>query len=111
MSGPFLAPFWALRGAKSPTGLSPTQYQSECLLQIVGRAGRLRGGSVCEVGPGPGGLTRAIMEHAPRRLVLVEKDGRFVKMLNGLRDAYPQGESYSPIWRHPDSARAQGLPT
>ena len=38
-------------------------------------------GEVCEVGPGPGGITRAILEQNPRRVIVIEKDDRFQPML------------------------------
>lgn len=46
--------------------------------QIVRAAGDLTGAHVCEVGPGPGGLTRAILEQDCKELVVIEKDRRFM---------------------------------
>lgn len=43
---------------------------------------------VYEVGPGPGGLTRALLE-AGARVVAVEKDDRCVEALAEVQDAYP----------------------
>jgi 16S rRNA (adenine1518-N6/adenine1519-N6)-dimethyltransferase len=42
---------------------------------------------VVEVGPGPGGLTRALLEAGAARLVAVERDPRFVAHLRGLEAA------------------------
>jgi len=46
------------------------------------------GDQVIEVGPGPGGLTRALLETGAR-VVAVEKDERFQPLLEELRDAAP----------------------
>lgn len=46
--------------------------------KIVRSAGRLKGSYVCEVGPGPGGITRSILEAGAKEVVVVEKDPRFM---------------------------------
>ena len=46
------------------------------------------GETVIEVGPGPGGLTRALLE-AGAHVVAVEKDARFVPLLQDLADRAP----------------------
>ena len=40
-------------------------------------AGNIRDGYVCEVGPGPGGITRSILESGAKKVILIEKDQRF----------------------------------
>ena len=45
---------------------------------------------VLEVGPGPGGLTQALLEEGVPRLVAVEKDRRCVAALAELKADYPQ---------------------
>ncbi len=54
--------------------------------KIVRLAGPFDGRSVIEVGPGPGGLTRALLESDAGKVVLVEKDPRFVPLLSELDD-------------------------
>jgi 16S rRNA (adenine1518-N6/adenine1519-N6)-dimethyltransferase len=54
--------------------------------KIARLAGPLEGESVVEVGPGPGGLTRALLE-AGAKVVAVEKDARFVPLLEELAAA------------------------
>lgn len=51
--------------------------------KIVRLAGPLRAVAVIEVGPGPGGLTRALIE-AGARVLAVEKDPRFIPILDDL---------------------------
>jgi 16S rRNA (adenine1518-N6/adenine1519-N6)-dimethyltransferase len=45
--------------------------------KIVRQAGDLSAATVIEIGPGPGGLTEALLETSVKRLILVEKDDRF----------------------------------
>jgi len=52
--------------------------------KIVRLAGPFEGRAVIEVGPGPGGLTRAILESDAGPVVLVEKDPRFLPLLTEL---------------------------
>ncbi|MAK81682.1 16S rRNA (adenine(1518)-N(6)/adenine(1519)-N(6))-dimethyltransferase RsmA [Phenylobacterium sp.] len=53
--------------------------------KIARLAGPLEGVRVIEVGPGPGGLTRALLE-AGAHVIAIEKDARFLPLLNDLRD-------------------------
>ncbi|XP_063241105.1 dimethyladenosine transferase 1, mitochondrial [Bacillus rossius redtenbacheri] len=55
--------------------------------KIVRAAGRIKDGHVCEVGPGPGGITRAILGRNPEKVVVIEKDRRFIPMLELLTEA------------------------
>ncbi|HEY0102430.1 MAG TPA: 16S rRNA (adenine(1518)-N(6)/adenine(1519)-N(6))-dimethyltransferase RsmA [Brevundimonas sp.] len=54
--------------------------------KIVRLAGPFEGRAVIEVGPGPGGLTRALLESDAGRVVLIEKDPRFLPLLAELDD-------------------------
>jgi len=52
--------------------------------RIARTAGDLSGKPVLEVGPGPGGLTRALLEAGADPLVAIEKDARFLPLLEPL---------------------------
>ena len=52
--------------------------------KIVSHSGPLNGHDILEIGPGPGGLTRSLVNAGARRVVVVEKDGRFIAPLREL---------------------------
>lgn len=56
---------------------------------LPGSAGGLVRGTVIEVGPGPGGLTRALLAGGAERVIAVEKDARCRAALAELSAAYP----------------------
>jgi 16S rRNA (adenine1518-N6/adenine1519-N6)-dimethyltransferase len=55
--------------------------------KIVRQAGDLTGVTVFEIGPGPGGLTRALLESPARQVIAIEKDPRCVAALAPLVEA------------------------
>ena len=57
--------------------------------RIARAAGDLDGRVVIEVGPGPGGLTRALLETDARLVIAIERDRRCVEALTDLQSAYP----------------------
>ena len=60
------------------------------LTQKVARtAGSLEGATVIEVGPGPGGLTRAILALGAKKVIAIERDARCLPALEEIADHYP----------------------
>jgi 16S rRNA (adenine1518-N6/adenine1519-N6)-dimethyltransferase len=62
-------------------------------LNLTGRiaraAGRLDDVTVIEIGPGPGGLTRALLAEGARRVVAIERDPRCLAALGEIAARYP----------------------
>lgn len=57
--------------------------------RIARAAGDLDDVSVIEVGPGPGGLTRALLAAGAKRVIAVERDRRCLSALAEIADRYP----------------------
>src|SRR6201995_817341 len=57
--------------------------------KIARAAGPLEDTTIYEVGPGPGGLTRALLAEGAGRVVAVERDERCLPALAEIADAYP----------------------
>lgn len=58
------------------------------LARIVAQAGDLSGIHIVEIGPGPGGLTRALLESRAASVTVIEKDRRFLPALLELKNHY-----------------------
>jgi 16S rRNA (adenine1518-N6/adenine1519-N6)-dimethyltransferase len=83
-------------------------------LNLAGRiaraAGPLSGVTIFEVGPGPGGLTRALLAHGASRVIAVERDDRAIAALHEVAVHYPgrveivaaDALSFDPRSRLPD---------
>lgn len=57
--------------------------------RIARVGGSLEGVRVIEVGPGPGGLTRALLAEGAREVIAIERDARTLPALAQISDAYP----------------------
>ncbi|KAA5805151.1 16S rRNA (adenine(1518)-N(6)/adenine(1519)-N(6))-dimethyltransferase RsmA [Alkalicaulis satelles] len=57
--------------------------------KIARLCGDMSGHAVLEVGPGPGGLTRALLGAGAERLIVIEKDARFLPAMGELALAAP----------------------
>jgi 16S rRNA (adenine1518-N6/adenine1519-N6)-dimethyltransferase len=85
-----------LREVIAVHGLAPRKSLGQHFLhdlnltrRIARAAGDLSRSVVIEIGPGPGGLTRALLEAGASRVVAIERDRRFLEPLAELGSAFP----------------------
>lgn len=57
--------------------------------RVARASGRLEGVTVIEVGPGPGGLTRALLAHGAAKVIAIERDARCLPALAEIAARYP----------------------
>jgi len=57
--------------------------------RIARAAGPLEDTTIVEIGPGPGGLTRALLALGARRVIAVERDQRALPALEAISSRYP----------------------
>ena len=55
--------------------------------KIARCAGKLDDFTVLEIGPGPGGLTRALLAAGAKKVVVIERDARFLPALEEIAQA------------------------
>jgi 16S rRNA (adenine1518-N6/adenine1519-N6)-dimethyltransferase len=65
--------------------------------RIARAAGLLDGVTVVEVGPGPGGLTRALLLEGASRVLAIEKDERCLPALDAIAALYPGRLEVLPV--------------
>jgi 16S rRNA (adenine1518-N6/adenine1519-N6)-dimethyltransferase len=94
--GPFMPKLPSLRDTIARHGLDARKSLGQHFLldevlcgRIAGLAGDLAGRQVLEVGPGPGGLTRALLASPAAAVTAVELDRRAVAALAELEAAHP----------------------
>ncbi len=95
MSGSPAPPLPPLREVVRTHGLSASKalgqnflFDEQLLDRIAAIPGHLDDATVFEVGPGPGGLTRALLR-AGAKVIAVERDDRCLPLLAELGDAFP----------------------
>ena len=73
--------------------------------RIARAGGPLDGVTVVEIGPGPGGLTRALIAEGARRVIAIERDSRAIAALDEIAAHYPgrlmvvEGDALEIDWR------------
>ncbi len=58
-------------------------------MKIARKAGDMENYEIIEVGPGPGGLTRALLASGAKKVIAVERDRRCVEALSDVLHEYP----------------------
>jgi 16S rRNA (adenine1518-N6/adenine1519-N6)-dimethyltransferase len=85
-----------LRDVIAAYGLAPKKSLGQNFLfdlnltrKIARAAGANEGGLFYEVGPGPGGLTRALLSEGAQKVIAVERDARCLPALQEIAQAWP----------------------
>ena len=85
-----------LREVVERHGLAPKKALGQNFLfdlnltaRIARAGGPLQGATVVEVGPGPGGLTRALLAEGAARVIAIERDQRALPAPRDIADHYP----------------------
>jgi 16S rRNA (adenine1518-N6/adenine1519-N6)-dimethyltransferase len=74
--------------------------------RIARAGGSLEGITVVEIGPGPGGLTRALLTQRARHVIAIERDSRALAALGEIGAHYPgrltvvEGDALEMEWNH-----------
>ena len=85
-----------LREVIEKFGLAPKKSLGQNFLldlnltsKIARSSGALKDADIIEIGPGPGGLTRALLFNGARRVIAVERDDRCIAALQEIAAHYP----------------------
>lgn len=58
--------------------------------KIANLNGSLINSTVLEIGPGPGALTRALLASGAKKVIVIEKDKKFIPILKDIEKVYPK---------------------
>ena len=79
-------------------------FDPDILRRVANATGSVQGQTVVEVGPGPGGLTRAILDAGASPLICIEADARFAAALK----SWPEASS-GELFVHEGDARKASI--
>ncbi len=68
-------------------------FDKNILNKIINNILPIKNFNIIEIGPGPGGLTLAILKNKPKKLILIEKDSSFCNIINNILKEYKNIES------------------
>ena len=95
---PTLGDILRMYGIKAKKSLSQNFIMDPRILKkFADTAGELNNKYVIEVGPGPGGITRALLEAGAYQVHVIEKDARFLPSLHLLQEAAGEGKLHISI--------------
>ena len=68
-------------------------FDQNILNKIISNILPIKNFDIIEIGPGPGGLTLAILKNNPKKMTLIEKDSSFCNIINNILKQYNHIES------------------
>ena len=68
-------------------------FDQNILNKIISNILPIKNFNIIEIGPGPGGLTLAILKNKPKKIILIEKDSSFCQIINNILTQYNDIES------------------
>ena len=84
-------------------------FDPSILTRVATAGGPVQGKTVIEVGPGPGGLTRALLDSGVAKLLAVELDDRFAEGLSLWSEARAKAGEPARLHIHHGDALAANL--
>ena len=68
-------------------------FDQNILNKIISNILPIKNFNIIEIGPGPGGLTLAILKNNPKKITLIEKDSAFCDVINNILTKYNNVDS------------------